>query len=229
MARRSLRSSAASASSPASRGESRHKRAPSGEVGLQEPKRRKSRDARPSPKSTPKKSRHFGKSMDDEHESDLTSDNESMTEQDASAYEDSDANAAASPSGSEALVSEASEAEVKPKKSSGKKGPTVSLAKGAKGQELWRPGVKANLGPGREIIIKRPKAREAGKTPYTDDSIHPNTMLFLKDLAANNDREWLKSETAHFSYACNLALLREYAAPKWPRYYRSKTRHVSVI
>jgi hypothetical protein len=57
-------------------------------------------------------------------------------------------------------------------------------------KELWRPGAK--LAPGTQLIIKKPKAREAGATPFTDDTIHPNTMLFLKDLAANNDRQWLK-------------------------------------
>jgi hypothetical protein len=60
--------------------------------------------------------------------------------------------------------------------------------------ELWRPGVPTGSEPGTQVIIKKPKARDAGKTPYTDSTIHPNTMLFLKDLAANNDRGWLKSE-----------------------------------
>jgi hypothetical protein len=60
--------------------------------------------------------------------------------------------------------------------------------------ELWRPGVKTGLGPGTQVVIKKPKAREAGSTPYTDEKVHPNTMLFLEDLAANNDRQWLKSE-----------------------------------
>jgi hypothetical protein len=57
-------------------------------------------------------------------------------------------------------------------------------------KELWKPGAK--LVPGTQLIIKKPKARDAGDTPYTDETIHPNTMLFLKDLAANNDRQWLK-------------------------------------
>lgn len=57
-------------------------------------------------------------------------------------------------------------------------------------EELWKHGAK--LTPGTQVIIKRPKAREAGDTPYTDETIHPNTMLFLKDLAAHNDRTWLK-------------------------------------
>jgi hypothetical protein len=40
--------------------------------------------------------------------------------------------------------------------------------------------------------IPLPKARDAGDTPYEDSRIHPNTFLFLKDLKANNNRDWLK-------------------------------------
>jgi uncharacterized protein (TIGR02453 family) len=67
-----------------------------------------------------------------------------------------------------------------------------------RGKELWRPGVKADLAPGEEIYIQLPKARQPGKTPYTDDTIHPNTFLFLGDLAENNDRQWLKMHDADF-------------------------------
>ena len=63
-----------------------------------------------------------------------------------------------------------------------------------KGRLLWEEGVTTGLGPGKEVFIKLPKAREAGNTPYTDGELHPNTMLFLKDLKQNNKREWLKSE-----------------------------------
>ena len=70
-----------------------------------------------------------------------------------------------------------------------------------KGDELWRQGVKAGLGPGTEMVIQRPKPRDAGKVPYTDATIHPNTMLFLGDLKANNDREWLKSMLSCFLLA----------------------------
>lgn len=59
-------------------------------------------------------------------------------------------------------------------------------------QELWKPGAK--LEPGTRVVIKKPKARDAGDTPYLDHTIHPNTILFLKELAANNDRSWLKRE-----------------------------------
>lgn len=48
------------------------------------------------------------------------------------------------------------------------------------------------IGPGTQVIIKKPKARPAGKTPYAEDTIHPNTLLFLSELKDNNRREWLK-------------------------------------
>jgi len=66
-------------------------------------------------------------------------------------------------------------------------------------KDLSKPGVKTGLGPGTQVIIKKPKARDAGDTPYSDEIIHPNTMLFLKDLAANNNRQWLKSKLASLS------------------------------
>ncbi|TKA40232.1 hypothetical protein B0A54_10838 [Friedmanniomyces endolithicus] len=50
-------------------------------------------------------------------------------------------------------------------------------------------GQETSLEPGTQLIIRKPKARPAGKTPYNDSTIHPNTLLFLKDLAANNNRE----------------------------------------
>lgn len=71
---------------------------------------------------------------------------------------------------------------------------TTASSKKQSGGELWREGVKTGLGPGQEVIIKKPKARPAGKVPYSDETIHPNTLLFLQDLKANNNREWLKSE-----------------------------------
>ena len=48
-----------------------------------------------------------------------------------------------------------------------------------------------NDGP-QSYSIPLPKARDAGDQPYEDGRIHPNTFLFLKDLKANNNREWLK-------------------------------------
>jgi hypothetical protein len=69
---------------------------------------------------------------------------------------------------------------------------TTGSSKKQSGGELWREGVKTGLG--QEVIIKKPKARPAGRVPYSDETIHPNTLLFLKDLKENNNREWLKSE-----------------------------------
>jgi hypothetical protein len=71
---------------------------------------------------------------------------------------------------------------------------TAGSSKERSGGELWREGVKTGFGPGQAVIIKKPKARPAGKVPYSDETIHPNTLLFLKDLKGNNNREWLKSE-----------------------------------
>jgi hypothetical protein len=91
----------------------------------------------------------------------------------------------------------ASDEEGKPKKANfrvvrGRAAPLHMHKKHADEKELWKPGAK--LVPGTQLVIKKPKARDAGDTPYTDDTIHPNTMLFLKDLATNNDRQWLKCE-----------------------------------
>ncbi|KAK5687624.1 hypothetical protein LTS10_001764 [Elasticomyces elasticus] len=75
------------------------------------------------------------------------------------------------------------------------KGPKTTVAQRSK------TGESTVLEPGTQVIIKKLKARPAGKTPYSDDKIHPNTLLFLKDLAANNNREWLKINDAEFRQA----------------------------
>lgn len=82
------------------------------------------------------------------------------------------------------------------KKTSGGRGAkgssTATPSRGIKGKELLKPGVKSGLGPGTEVVIRKPKARATGGEAYSDETIHPNTMLFLADLKANNDRGWLK-------------------------------------
>ncbi|KAF2116580.1 hypothetical protein BDV96DRAFT_491180 [Lophiotrema nucula] len=73
------------------------------------------------------------------------------------------------------------------------KGSALPLRKkggGAGEAEPWRHGAK--LAPGTQVVIKKPKPRGAGNVLYEDHTIHPNTMLFLADLATNNDRQWLK-------------------------------------
>ena len=144
---------------------------------------------------TPKKSHYF------EHEDD-GSEAESEIINEESGYEDEDASASvmSSPpeSGEESNEEEGEDTseEERPRRGrpakKGMNGVTVTVGKGPKGQELWRPGVKTGLAPGEQVFIKLPKARQAGKTPYEDDTIHPNTLLFLSDLKENNDREWLK-------------------------------------
>lgn len=81
-----------------------------------------------------------------------------------------------------------------------KKASQAAVAKGKQGNELWRQDVRTGLAPGTQVVIKKPKPRAAGKTPYADTTIHPNTFLFLGDLKANNDREWLKSERFFFIF-----------------------------
>lgn len=44
----------------------------------------------------------------------------------------------------------------------------------------------------RVTITPLAKMREIGGVPYEDERLHKNTMLFLKDLKANNKRSWLK-------------------------------------
>lgn len=150
-------------------------------------------------KITPKKSPYF------EHAS-SSSEPESEIEKEASGYEDEDDSAShvSSPPSSEIDEPESDDyasEDDKPKrvkkikvirKPSTNSTSTPASAAGKKGQELWRQGVKTHLEPGEAVYIALPKARSAGSTPYKPSTIHPNTFLFLADLRANNDREWLK-------------------------------------
>ncbi|GIK06211.1 hypothetical protein Aspvir_001855 [Aspergillus viridinutans] len=76
--------------------------------------------------------------------------------------------------------------------------PNEEIAASLKDRELWREGVSTGLGPGKEVFIKKPKARDPGDIPYQDHTLHPNTMLFLQDLAKHNDRQWLKAHDADY-------------------------------
>lgn len=151
-------------------------------------------------KTTPKKSKYFEQDSE-------ASEAESEIVNEASGYEDEDESASAVSSPPESAAEDeedeytsAEEVSTKKRGRVGRKSngnTTVATSKPkkgqeVKGQELWRPGVKTNLAPGEAMFIKLPKAREAGKTPYKDDTIHPNTLAFLGDLKENNDREWLK-------------------------------------
>ena len=154
-----------------------------------------------SSKTTPKKSPYFEHSDSSNHDSD------SEIEEEASGYEDEDESASLVSSPPESDVEEqsaddASDDDAPKKRNRGKaakkNGNGIVTSAGKKGQELWRPGAKIDAAPGEAVFIKLPKAREAGKIPYKDNTIHPNTLLFLKDLRANNDREWLKMHDADY-------------------------------
>ncbi|RYP89506.1 hypothetical protein DL770_004376 [Monosporascus sp. CRB-9-2] len=45
---------------------------------------------------------------------------------------------------------------------------------------------------GRVTFIPLPQLRDTGGVDYEDGRLHPNTLLFLRDLKANNKRSWLK-------------------------------------
>jgi len=142
--------------------------------------------------STSTKSDYFPKEMEDDEEENLPS------------SEDDQESVYRSEEGSIPSLSNSEEDEDEDAYSSDdgpiKKGKTAKQGNGTKGgssqlpKELWKPGVKTGLGPGTQVVIKKPKAREAGKIAYEDETIHPNTFLFLQDLAANNNREWMKSQ-----------------------------------
>lgn len=66
-----------------------------------------------------------------------------------------------------------------------------------KNKELWREGVTTGLGPGKEVFIKKPKAKDAGNIPYEDHTLHPNTLEFLECLSENNERTWFKGTGKH--------------------------------
>ncbi|KAH6618737.1 hypothetical protein C7974DRAFT_400746 [Boeremia exigua] len=118
-------------------------------------------------------------SFDDEDAGDA-SDFEAKSDKEASSESEPDADAS-----DEEPVSKKATARGRPQK---KQLPTHK--KQADEKDLWKRGAK--LEPGTQLIIKKPKAREAGDTAYTESTIHPNTMLFLEELKENNDRQWLK-------------------------------------
>lgn len=145
--------------------------------------------------STPRKSVYF------EHDSDTGEESDSAS---STAYEDDEEN----DDDGEQSVTTADDGEddgessdntqSRKRKRGAHKSSGPAPMKIANGKDLWREGVKLNLEPGQEVFIALPKAREPGKTPYRDETIHPNTILFLADLKNNNDRSWLKLHDKDF-------------------------------
>ncbi|KAK3332167.1 hypothetical protein B0T19DRAFT_97204 [Cercophora scortea] len=52
--------------------------------------------------------------------------------------------------------------------------------------------------PPKVTFIPHVKLRDTGGVDYADDRLHQNTLEFLKDLKANNQRKWLKSNDEEF-------------------------------
>ncbi|KAL8418034.1 hypothetical protein RB594_001589 [Gaeumannomyces avenae] len=50
----------------------------------------------------------------------------------------------------------------------------------------------------RVTFIPHKKLRDTGGVEYADDRVHPNTLLFLGDLRANNKRAWLKANDGEY-------------------------------
>ena len=155
----------------------------------------------PTTKTTPKKSPYF------EHPTFEESESDSSPEQDESGYEDDEDGSVASPpteeddeeeQASASSADEGPKSKSKPKQKPGRKPANASSSNRNQSSELWRPGVKSNLPPGTAVYIPLPRARSPGKSPYTPSTLHPNTLAFLTDLRANNDREWLKHNDADY-------------------------------
>lgn len=140
-------------------------------------------------KSTTKKSKYFEPETSDEP---ATESSDSDEDESGSAYEEKEPEESSAndsePEDPSDREEDTANFRTKGKQSHSK----VSDADALKGKELWREGVRTGLGPGKEVFIPKPKPRDAGSVAYKDETIHPNTRLFLLDLAKNNDRQWLK-------------------------------------
>jgi hypothetical protein len=159
---------------------------------------------------------------------DFEESSESEVDDVASGYEEESIDDVSEDESEEGVEPSEEEAPRRPKsggpnrRNQGSKGATSSTSKGKKvNKDVSRPGNKTGLGPGTQVIIKKPRARSPGDTPYTDETIHPNTMLFLEDLAANNDRQWLKSML--LAILANLKVLGE---AKYLRSARSRLQSI---
>jgi hypothetical protein len=49
-----------------------------------------------------------------------------------------------------------------------------------------------------EMVIELPREKDPGDVEYRDESVHPNTLEFLRELKRNNRREWLKFHDAPY-------------------------------
>ncbi|OQD94619.1 hypothetical protein PENSOL_c025G00754 [Penicillium solitum] len=148
-------------------------------------------------KSTTSKSKYFEPEDSDEPDSESDA---SAGESAGSVYEEAKEESPADEAEPEEL-SDTDEDAKKPTVRGKQRQSTNSGSDLVKGKELWREGVRVGLEPGQEVVIAKPKARDAGKTPYQDETLHPNTKLFLIDIASNNDRQWLKAHDPDYRAA----------------------------
>ncbi|KAJ5249202.1 hypothetical protein N7468_000653 [Penicillium chermesinum] len=125
-------------------------------------------------KSTSKKSKYFEADSSDEPSSD-SEDGDS-----GSAYEGNESEASPDPESEEL---QDSEEEVR-----------------AKGGQRRKGGSGAKADPGKELWREAETTRRRG-VKYQDETLHPNTKLFLLDLAKNNDRQWFKAHDPDFRAA----------------------------
>lgn len=165
-----------------------HKRANSAKLETATTKRAKRQSTK---KSTPVKSKYFNEGNGEDEDS------SSGSQEQGSDFESEGAEEEEPSSESDAEMSEDAKPKSRGRKSASGQKPQAAAQRGSgraslSSKDLLRHG-KTGLGPGTQVVIKKPKPREAGSTPYRDHTIHPNTMLFLQDLAANNNRPWLKS------------------------------------
>ncbi|CAI7605513.1 unnamed protein product [Penicillium crustosum] len=149
-------------------------------------------------KSTTSKSKYFEPEDSDEPDSESDA---SSGESAGSVYEEAKEGSPTDEAEPEELSDTDEDAKKKPNVRGKQRQSTNSESDPVKGKELWREGVRVGLEPGQEVIIAKPKARDAGKTPYQDETLHPNTKLFLIDIASNNDRQWLKAHDPDYRAA----------------------------
>ncbi|SMR52123.1 unnamed protein product [Zymoseptoria tritici ST99CH_3D1] len=164
--------------------ESKHKRAASGSGPASQVTKKPKKQL-----STPKKSQYF--EPDSEADELAEDDSPSPVENDSSEFGEDAAVSEASDSPEDDEDEYDSHADSAPKKRRMSAKSTPNSVRAPAG-ENYKPGV---------TIIKKPKARPAGNVKYADETIHPNTLLFLKDLKANNNRPWLKLHDADFRQA----------------------------
>ncbi|KAJ6124417.1 Conserved hypothetical protein CHP02453 [Penicillium samsonianum] len=149
-------------------------------------------------KTTTSKSKYFEPEDSDEPDSESDA---SAGGSSGSVYEEAKEESPADDAEPEELSGTDEDAKKKPSARGKQRQGTSSGSDLLKGKELWREGVRVGLKPGQEVIIAKPKARDAGKIPYQDETLHPNTRLFLIDLASNNDRQWLKAHDPDYRAA----------------------------